>query len=68
MVKTILSKMFQDRLKYTRVKRRFSQVELARISGLQPSAISHYECGRRSPSMENLARLCNALECLLTFF
>lgn len=38
-----------------------SQSDLARISGLQPSAISHFENGRRSPSFDNLRRLADSL-------
>ncbi|MBT4639539.1 MAG: helix-turn-helix transcriptional regulator [Deltaproteobacteria bacterium] len=38
-----------------------SQSDLARISGLQPSAISHFENGRRSPSFENLKKIADAL-------
>ena len=39
-----------------------SQGDLAKKSGLQPSAISHFETGSRSPSFDNLKRLADALE------
>ena len=56
------AKLFQSRLSSTRRKRRLSQSELATISGLQPSAVSHFETGNRSPSFDNLRRLADALE------
>jgi transcriptional regulator with XRE-family HTH domain len=39
-----------------------SQSELAEMSGLQPAAISHFECGRRVPSLQNFCVLIEALE------
>ena len=38
-----------------------SQSDLAAKSGLQPSAISHFETGNRSPSFDNLKKLADAL-------
>lgn len=38
-----------------------SQAELAEKAGMQPSAISHFESGRRSPSFDNLKKLADAL-------
>lgn len=37
-------------------------MKLAEITGLQPSAVSHFETGNRSPSFDNLRRLADALE------
>lgn len=54
-------KIFQKRLKSAREQRNMSQSDLARVSGLQPSAISHFENDRRSPSFENLKKLSDAL-------
>lgn len=54
---------FPDRLRHAReVLRKISQSELAERSGLQPSAVSHFEKGRRSPSFDNLRRLSDALD------
>ena len=39
-----------------------SQTDLAKATGLLPSAISHFECGRRKPSIDNFCKLCIALE------
>jgi transcriptional regulator with XRE-family HTH domain len=41
--------------------RGWSQTELADRTGLQPSAISHFEDGRRVPSAANLLNLSKAL-------
>lgn len=42
--------------------RKLSQSEMAQLTGLQPSAISHFETGTRKPSFDNLRRLSDALE------
>ena len=52
---------FKTRLRGARDLRRLSQSDLAERSGLQPSAISHFETGRRSPSFDNLRKLADAL-------
>ncbi len=54
---------FSYKLKQIRLTLGLSQVDLAKMSGLQPSAISHFETGKRSPSLKNLIRLCRALHC-----
>ncbi len=53
---------FPSRLRTARERRKLSQVELAQRTGLQPSAVSHFEAGRRAPSFDNLKRLANALD------
>lgn len=50
-------------IKRTRMGRLWSQTDLAKKTGLQPSAISHFENGRRTPSVKNLIKLANALNC-----
>ena len=52
---------FPDLLRKTREDKGLSQSELAEKAGFQPSAISHFESGRRAPSFDNLKRLANAL-------
>ena len=52
---------FSQRLRTVRDLRKLSQGDLAERSGLQPSAISHFETGGRSPSFDNLRRLADAL-------
>lgn len=56
-----MSSKFPERLRSARELRGLSQSQLADRSGLQPSAISHFEQDRRSPSFDNLKRLANAL-------
>jgi transcriptional regulator with XRE-family HTH domain len=53
---------FATRLRMVREQKGLSQAELASKTGLQPSAISHFESGRRAPSFDNLARLADALD------
>ena len=55
------SDFFPRRLRAARKHRRLSQGELAERSGLQASAISHFERTDRKPSLENLRRLSDAL-------
>src|SRR5437588_10069882 len=53
---------FADRLKAARQLRDLSQAEVAQRSDLQPSAVSHFETGRRAPSFDNLKALSEALQ------
>lgn len=39
----------------------WTQEQLGARSGFKPTAISHFECGQRKPSLENFCRLCNVL-------
>lgn len=48
-------------LREIRERNGLSQSDLADKTGFQPSAISHFETGKREPSFENLKRLANAL-------
>lgn len=52
---------FPERLRAARELRDWTQLELAEVSGLQASAISHFENGRRTPSLVNFVALCDAL-------
>lgn len=53
---------FASRLRKTRDARELSQSELAREAGMQPSAIAHFEAGRRKPSFDNVRALAKALK------
>ena len=53
---------FADRLQKIRDDRKLSQSDLARKAGLQPSAIAHFEAGRRRPSFANIRTLALALD------
>lgn len=54
---------FAVRLWHARSAVPMTQEELAQRSGLQQSAVAHYEAGRREPSVTNLRRLVLALGC-----
>ncbi|MXX05287.1 MAG: helix-turn-helix transcriptional regulator [Acidimicrobiia bacterium] len=56
------SSIFLERLRAAREMRELSQSELAKRSGMQASAISHFETGARKPSFDNLRRLADALD------
>jgi len=53
---------FPDRLRAARDLRKMSQSDLAEKAKLQPSAVSHFETGRRAPSFDNLKALSEALQ------
>jgi transcriptional regulator with XRE-family HTH domain len=53
--------LFPERLRASRKLREVEQAELARLSGLPPTSISHFESGTRKPSFDNLRRLSQAL-------
>jgi len=53
--------IFAQRLAMARAGLEMSQEELSRRSGLPASSISHYESGRRGPSIDNLVRIIRAL-------
>lgn len=61
------NKIFQDRLKQTREARGWNQSEVAKKSGLQPAAISHFETGQRAPSFDNLRKLSDTLNVSVDF-
>ena len=54
-------KDFNIILKKCREERNLSQTALAEKTGLQPSAISHFEANSRKPSFDNLRKLADAL-------
>lgn len=62
-----MSDKFEGRLRKARQIKGLSQAELAKRAGFQPSAISHFETGARSPSFENLRRLADALGVSIDF-
>lgn len=57
-----MSSKFPDRLRSARQLRNLSQSDLATKADLQPSAVSHFETGRRAPSFDNLKALSEALQ------
>jgi transcriptional regulator with XRE-family HTH domain len=53
---------FGTRLRNKREKEGLSQAELGDRAGIQPTAIAHFEAGRRKPSFDNVRRLAIALK------
>jgi transcriptional regulator with XRE-family HTH domain len=60
-------KKFKYRLIAARLQQKLTQTDLAAKSGLQPSAISHFESGRRIPSFKNLCLLADTLKISLDY-
>jgi transcriptional regulator with XRE-family HTH domain len=58
---------FGSRLRAAREQKGLSQSELAEKAGLQPSAVSHFETGRRAPSFDNLRALADALSVTIDY-
>lgn len=54
--------LFRRRLRAARELRGLNQTDLAQRSGLQQSAVSHYETGTRRPSFTNLRKLAEAMD------
>lgn len=52
---------FGDRLVAAREARGLNQTDLAKLAGLQPAAIGHFERNRRKPSFANIRALAKAL-------
>jgi len=53
---------FATRLRLSRTQRDLGQAELADKSGIPATSISHFEAGRRKPSLANLRNLAEALK------
>lgn len=51
------------RLRETRESKSWTQQRVSKLSGINVMAISHFECGRRLPSIPNAVKLCDALGC-----
>lgn len=58
---------FPARLRATRDKRGLEQSQLAEKSGIPATSISHFEAGRRKPSLINLGNLADALNVSIDF-
>ena len=53
---------FPQRLRTVREHRQLDQIELASLSGIPSTSISHFEAGRRKPSLVSLRSLADALQ------
>lgn len=54
---------FPSKLMMAREAMGMSQTDVARAGQFAPSAISHFEAGRRIPTLANLFKLCRVLRC-----
>lgn len=61
------SAVFPERLRSAREYRGLTQQDLATSSGLQPSAVSHFETGTRKPSFDNLHLLAETLDVTIDY-
>jgi transcriptional regulator with XRE-family HTH domain len=53
---------FANRLQSLRELRGITQAELGRKAGMAAASISHFETGQRTPSLDSLVKLADALE------
>lgn len=60
-VNTFNPREYSARLAIARARNGWTQADLAFRLGWEPSAVSHHENGRRTPSAANLVALCDAL-------
>ena len=60
-------KLLAVRLREVREKRGYKQVDLARRTGIPPSAVSQFETGRREPSLRTVSKLADALGVTVDF-
>ncbi len=58
---------FTDRLISKRVDAGLTQQQIADKMGQHVTAISHWETGERTPSLQNTARLCLVLRCTISW-
>lgn len=52
---------FARRLNSCLDRARISQLELAHRTGLKPTQINHFCCGRRLPNLRNFSKICQSL-------
>lgn len=57
-----MSERFNDNLKRTRLKRGFSQKEVAEKIGVAKSTYSLYESGNREPNVETIKKIADILD------
>lgn len=55
-------KLIGHRIMEYRLAKKMSRERLADLTGLAPPTIRQYECGYKSPSLESLIRIANALD------
>lgn len=53
--------VFPERLRQALTIKGMTQFDLAEKLKVKPAAVNHFTCGRRSPSLENLGRIADAV-------
>lgn len=56
-----LAEQIGARIRKLRLERQLTQEQLGERAGLDPAELSRYERGKRTPGLENLARIAEAL-------
>ena len=54
---------FGKKMKHLREALGLTQEDIAKRCGLNASAISHFESGRREPCLRNIVKICKAFGC-----
>lgn len=57
----MLNEIIIGRLKAARKNQELTQAELAKLVGLNRNAVSFYECGRTSPTLDTIEDIMTAL-------
>ena len=57
-----LAKKFATRIRFERVKKRYSQEQLAELAGIGRTTLSQIEAFKASPTLDVVEKLANALE------
>lgn len=60
---SVMVNIIGERVRARRMARGMTQLQLGEAAGLEESAISHVETGRREPRARALTRLARALAC-----
>lgn len=60
--------MFNKNLTFYRLKKNLTKKELAKLCGLTPMSISHYEAGDRTPDMDTMEKMAQALDATVADF
>ena len=62
MMSTPFENQLAERLQKLRETRRLTQAELGRKAGMAAASVSHFETGQRTPSLDSLVKLADALD------
>lgn len=63
-----IKKLIGMRIKELRLDKKLSQEKLANIAGLDRTYVTQVENGKRNISIENIKKICDALEITIAYF